>query len=65
MSRLIDEIIFTESGSQCEIDGRWYIAKGYPYWTFQLQWRRVKDAFRVLIGKSRAYHYKADEGTGQ
>jgi len=60
MSVLIDKLI-SRSDTQCEMDGKWYIAKGYSYWTFQLQWRRLKDALRILTGKSFACHYKIDE----
>lgn len=62
MSMLIDVILKAGlENAKEERDGRWYIAKGYPYWTFHLQWLRIKDAIRVLLGKSQAYHYKSDE----
>ena len=56
MSMLIDSI---NNDDQVCIDGKWYIAKPIPYFTFMSQ---MKDTIRVFIGKSIAVHYKEDEG---
>ena len=57
MSTLIDNLI-----GFCRINNKfndsWYIAK--PYEGFYLK-QRLVDAWRILVGKSRAYHYKEDE----
>jgi hypothetical protein len=39
----------------------WYIAKPTPFYGMCEIVSRIKDAYRVLIGKSLAYHYKEDE----
>jgi hypothetical protein len=57
MSILIDDLTKQHQNSSREIDGAWYRCKDIPYWA----WNNVIDAFRVLIGKSRAYHFKEDE----
>ena len=57
MSTLIDNLLYLSSPNQ-EIDGKWYIAKPYDLRSFK---ERLKDAYRVLIGKSQAYHFKEDE----
>lgn len=57
MSTLIDNLMFLSSQNQ-EIDGKWYIAK--PYNLSNLK-QRLIDAYRVLVGKSQAYHFKEDE----
>ncbi len=56
MSMLIDYI---NNDDQACIDGKWYIAKPVPYFIFM---SRIKDAIRILRGKSIAVHYKEDEG---
>ena len=60
MSVLIDDIIEYAIVNQ-EINGKWYIAKCYDLRGFEGLKHRIKDAYRVLIGKSRAYHFKEDE----
>ena len=55
MSKLLDT--FNNSNQTC-IDGKWYIAKPYGLLFLRL---RIKDAWRVLLGKSIAAHYKEDE----
>ena len=60
MSILIDDLIGYATVHQ-EFDGRWYIAKTYDLLGFLGLMHRIKDAYRVLIGKSRAYHFKEDE----
>ena len=57
MSTLIDDLIFLSSQNQ-EINGKWYIAKPYDLRSFK---QKLQDAYRVLIGKSQAYHFKEDE----
>jgi len=57
MSTLIDDLIFLSSQNQ-DINGKWYIAKPYNLSSFK---QRLVDAYRVLIGKSQAYHFKEDE----
>lgn len=63
MSILIDEMIEGEmNGAQTQhIDGRWYVSKGLRLFTYKTIFRRIKDAYRVLVGKSIAVHYKEDE----
>lgn len=70
MSILLDKI-FKECSNNVEINGRWYIAKDTDFYLnilniftpfgFSILLNRIKDAYRVLIGKSRAFHYKEDE----
>ena len=55
MSTLIDKY---NHDNVCEINGKWYIAKPLNYPSLR---DRVKDAQRVLNGKSIAVHYKEDE----
>ncbi len=55
MSKLIDTI---NNDNQAEINGRWYIAKPHGILFIRL---RIKDAWRILLGKSIAVHYKEDE----
>ena len=57
MSILIDDLMgFCQTNSQ--FGSCWYVSK--PYEGFYLK-QRLVDAWRVLTGKSRAYHYKEDE----
>ena len=58
MSTLIDDLMILSSENQEILDGGWYIAKPYNISSFK---ERLKDAYRVLIGKSQAYHFKEDE----
>ena len=58
MSIIIDRLVQMESEPKACYDGYWYAAK--PMEIFSIK-ERIKDAWRVLVGKSRAYHYKADE----
>lgn len=57
MSILIDELLELRTQNQ-EINGKWYIAKPYDLSSFK---QRLMDAYRVLVGKSQAYHFKEDE----
>ena len=52
---LIDSIT---DENQVRIDDKWYISRPYGVMFFRL---RIKDAWRVLLGKSIAVHYKEDE----
>lgn len=64
MSILIDELIKSGGIVDQNFDegsGKWYRAKPYGYFGLKGLLLRVKDAWRVLIGKSRAYHYHEDE----
>ena len=59
MSILIDNLIITYEWANNQLnDGQWYIAKPYDLQSFR---HRLKDAYRVLVGKSYAYHFKEDE----
>lgn len=57
MSILIDDLL-NQTGVAQQFGNYWYIAK--PYEGFYLK-QRIKDAWRVLTGKSRAYHYMEDQ----
>jgi hypothetical protein len=57
MSQLIDKLVTVESKNKVEINGEWWIAK--PLCDVSLT-ARIKDAWRILIGKSQAYHYFED-----
>lgn len=57
MSLLIDKL-FNLSNENIEINGKWYIAKSWGTNTLKT---KLKDCFRILINKSRAYHFKQDE----
>lgn len=58
MSELIDELVKHDYRSQRHFNGDgWYLTKSIRYFS----WSNIVDAWRVLIGKSRAYHYKEDE----
>ena len=65
MSILIDQLIgvYGPSGGSehRRVKDKMYIAKPYDYYGLSTVIRRVKDAFRVLIGKSHAYHYWEDD----
>ena len=56
MSMLIDCV---SNENQALIEGRWYIAKPLPYLSIL---SRLRDAIRIITGKSIAVHYKEDEG---
>lgn len=61
-SILIDNIIKNQErvGKVTEeIKGVWYLAR--PYDNYHTFFRRIRGAWRVLIGKSMAVHYKIDE----
>lgn len=58
MSTLIDEICRSDSPTYTDKNGNWWIAKPVRKKPFDA---RLKDAIRVLTGKSFACHYKQDE----
>jgi hypothetical protein len=57
MSILIDELLKNCKATSTLIDGKQYVAKSINYWSLN----NIIDAWRVLIGNSRAYHFKEDE----
>ena len=63
MSILIDKLIQENKNNSnyVKFGDIWYIAKPLEAKTLCVFAKRIKDAFRVLIGKSKAYHYKEDE----
>ena len=58
MSILIDNLIINFKNCNQQFNNEWYIAKPFGLQSFR---HRLKDAYRVLIGKSYAYHFKEDE----
>lgn len=61
MSILIDDLIRMSTGIEAHIDDDWYKPKPFSTGGWKGLIMRVKDAWRVLTDKSRAYHYKEDE----
>ena len=67
MSTLIDKLINHTTDNplphcKFEDDKVWYIAKPLQKsFSFRRTWSRLKDAYRVFIGKSIACHYRQDE----
>jgi hypothetical protein len=63
MSILIEDLIEQSKGvkTYSKDCNKWYIAKYLPLYGFFGFVSRLRDAYRVLIDKSRAYHYKEDE----
>lgn len=61
MSILIDKFIEISKNRAVEIDKKWYIAKPISYFSYIELPGKIKDAYRVLVGKSIAVHYKEDE----
>ena len=57
MSVLIDQLLQNSLNAKAEIDGKWYIAKPLRYPSL---FSRIKEAWGVIKGKSRTYHYKQD-----
>ena len=58
MSKLIDDICRSDNPEYVDAKGCWWIKKPINKQLFR---KRVKDAIRVLQGKSFACHYKEDE----
>lgn len=65
MSILIDKLVYPidpQSGVVAQHkDGGWYVAKPCQLNDIPEIWRRLKDAWRVVVGRSFACHYKDDE----
>lgn len=67
MSILVDDLVNVYKPGNCtyrRVGTRTYIAKPCPYYGFQDFIRRIKDAFKVLIGKGYVYHYWEDIDEG-
>lgn len=60
MSILIDELVKLTNCNKQYFEG-WYVAKPYESTGFLAFLRRARDAWRVLTGRSRAYHFYQDE----
>ncbi len=62
MSILIDKLVADDSllkrAKALYVGDGWFIAK--PLEIFSIR-GRLKDAWRVLVGRSRTYHYRRDE----
>ena len=63
MSILIDEVtVLTRNQNTYKHKNlKWYIAKPIPFNSIKNRIKSIKDAYRVIIGKSFAVHYKVDE----
>jgi hypothetical protein len=62
MSILIDELLKDECNpTLTQIDSKFYVAKPIPFYSIYTFIDRIKDGFRVMVGKSFAVHYKEDE----
>lgn len=63
MSVLIDKLVEDSIGNDESFDNKtWYIAKPMSSsFSIKKLWERLKDAWRVITGKSIAVHYKKDE----
>lgn len=64
MSILIDDLVKVYSHGNCTYrrsGNKKYIAKTLEFYGFHTIKNRIKDAIRILLGKSKAYHYKEDE----
>lgn len=62
MSVLIDKLLFecTANGAYRRVDDKMFLAKPCDFYGLATFINRFKDAFRVLVGKSKAYHYWED-----
>jgi hypothetical protein len=63
MSVLLDKLLKeadTSNTAQAK-DLKWYIAKPLPFNSLKTKILRLRDALRVMNGKSFAVHYKEDE----
>jgi hypothetical protein len=59
MSKLIDNFLKEEQDNTLtQIDLKWYIAKPISFFSINTFLKRIKDAIRVIKGKSFAVHYK-------
>jgi hypothetical protein len=62
MSILIDQLIKQDFSSTSQAkDLNWYIAKPISLYSMKTMIYRIKNALRVIKGKSFAVHYKDDE----
>ena len=64
MSTLIDDLVNVYKPGNCtyrRVEDTRYIAKEYQCMDLSTIIRRFKDTFRILVGKSKAYHYWEDE----
>ena len=61
MSILIDDLIRRSTGVEAQIGDYWYKPKPFGMSGLPGLVLRIKDAWRVVLDKSRAYHYKEDE----
>lgn len=61
MSILVDKLFVAAKSTQRNINGVWYAAKPIGYCTVPSFIARIKDAIRVIQGKSIAVHYREDE----
>jgi hypothetical protein len=60
---LIDELISKDKflgACQSEINGRWYIAKPYPYYGWRNTKMKIYHAWLVLKGDAMAWQYAED-----
>jgi hypothetical protein len=56
IEHLIEENTQEHTGAMKKFGDKWYIAKPMNFFSF----KRIKDAIRVLTGKSQAFHYMED-----
>lgn len=69
MSKLIDDLIqeTKQNNAHIEYEFGYFTAKPYDLQIcsiptfFEVMQNRINDAIRILMGKSRAYHYMEDE----
>ena len=64
LSTLIDDLVNVYKPGNCtyrRVEDTRYIAKEYQCMDLSTIIRRFKDTFRILVGKSKAYHYWEDE----
>lgn len=62
MSVLLDKLVFecTSNSAYRRVGDKMFLAKPCDFYGFATFINRIKDAFRVLVGKSKAYHYWED-----
>lgn len=63
MSILIDDLVKKQYNFNdfVKYEDDWYIAKPIQPNFIKILFKRLKDAFRVIMGQSFAVHYKEDE----
>jgi len=59
---LIDDIVRNHSntGTSCCINGRWYIARPLPYYSWKSVLTRFYHAWLVIRNKAHVYQYAQD-----